>query len=130
MFVNNRPTAKQKARAMQQTARGEFVPYEVTLQSLARKLYANEKSRALKEEIRKAANVTAPGRGDKTKMRARMLLQSAAWLDMDKFIEHRPPLDELGFWKRPAPPQRESHLFLTQALPLLLRTCVSCPSRV
>jgi hypothetical protein len=25
---------------------------------------------------------------------------------MEKLIEHRPPLDKLGFWKRPAVPQR------------------------
>lgn len=27
------------------------------------------------------------------------------FLDIDKLIEHRPPLDILGFWKRPAIPQ-------------------------
>lgn len=35
------------------------------------------------------------------------LLQSAGILDMEKLIEHRPPLDKLSFWKRPAIPQRE-----------------------
>ncbi|KAK0722628.1 hypothetical protein B0T26DRAFT_228208 [Lasiosphaeria miniovina] len=119
--------ATQRARAMQRTARGEFVPYEMTLQSLARKLYANDQSRALKEEILKAANNTALGREDKVKMRARMLLQSAAWLDMDKFIEHRPPLDELGFWKRPAPPQLALQGFDQNLQPLLRPVrCVLC----
>ncbi|KAM5354211.1 hypothetical protein ACJ41O_000861 [Fusarium nematophilum] len=33
------------------------------------------------------------------------LLQAAGFLDMEKLIEHRPPLDKLGFWKRPAIPQ-------------------------
>lgn len=27
---------------------------------------------------------------------------------MEKLIEHRPPPDMFGFWKRPAIPQRES----------------------
>lgn len=30
-----------------------------------------------------------------------------AFLDIDKLIEHRPPLDNMPFWKRPAIPQRE-----------------------
>lgn len=30
------------------------------------------------------------------------------FLDIDKLIEHRPPLDKLSFWKRPAIPQRMS----------------------
>lgn len=34
-----------------------------------------------------------------------MLLQSLQLLDIDKLIEHRPPLDGLTFWKRPAIPQ-------------------------
>ena len=36
------------------------------------------------------------------------LLQAAGFLDMEKLIEHRPPLDKLSFWKRPAIPQRKS----------------------
>ncbi|KAK3389152.1 hypothetical protein B0H63DRAFT_499379 [Podospora didyma] len=119
--------ATQRARAMQRTARGEFVPYEMTLQSLARKLYANEQSRALKEEIHRATNKTTLRREDRVKMRAKMLLQSAAWLDMDKFIEHRPPLNELGFWKRPAPPQLSLQGFDQNLQPLLRPVrCVFC----
>ncbi|RAL11933.1 uncharacterized protein BO97DRAFT_478319 [Aspergillus homomorphus CBS 101889] len=37
--------------------------------------------------------------------RARILLQAVGFLDMDKLIEHRPPLEDLGFWARPAIPQ-------------------------
>ncbi len=38
------------------------------------------------------------------------LLQATGFLDMEKLIEHRPPLDKLGFWKRPAIPQRAYQL--------------------
>lgn len=30
-----------------------------------------------------------------------------AFLDLDKLIEHRPPLDNMSIWKRPAVPQRK-----------------------
>ncbi|GAB1195674.1 hypothetical protein APSETT444_004936 [Aspergillus pseudonomiae] len=43
-------------------------------------------SRKIKEEVREQLN---------------------SFLDIDKLIEHRPPLDELDFWKRPAIPQRQ-----------------------
>lgn len=95
---------------MTRTARGEFVPSGEVLQSIARKFLANEKSRALKKQIHLAVNARPPEQ-DIFKRRVRMLLQSASWLDMDKFIEHRPPLDEVGFWKRPTPPQRQSHSY-------------------
>ena len=91
---------------MTRTARGEFLPYASVLQSIARKVYANEQSRALKKDIQLALSDRELD-NDKLKRRARLLLQSAAWLDMDKFIEHRPPLDEVGFWKKPSPPQRQ-----------------------
>jgi len=100
------PTAKEKSRRMTKTVRGEFLPYADILQSIARKVYANEQSRALKKDIELAlANRVLES--DKLKRRARLLLQSAAWLDMDKFIEHRPPLDAVDFWKKPSPPQRQ-----------------------
>uniref|UniRef100_A0A0D2Y5A2 Uncharacterized protein n=1 Tax=Fusarium oxysporum (strain Fo5176) TaxID=660025 RepID=A0A0D2Y5A2_FUSOF len=38
--------------------------------------------------------------------RAWILLQAAGFLDMEKLIEHRPPPDMFGFWKRPAIPQQ------------------------
>jgi len=95
---------------MQKTARGEFVPYDQVLQSIARSLYASEKSRALKKDIQLAVDNRVV-ESEKGKRRARMLLQSAGWLDMDKFIEHRPPPNEVGFWKKPSPPQRKTQLW-------------------
>ena len=81
---------------MQKTARGEFVPYDQVLQSIARSLYASEKSRALKKDIRLAVDNRVV-ESEKGKRRARVLLQSAGWLDMDKFIEHRRPQTRLDF---------------------------------
>jgi len=53
------------------------------------------------------------------------LLQSAGILDMEKLIEHRPPLDKLSFWKRPAIPQREhrTHARFLTAIDIYSRPC-------
>jgi hypothetical protein len=76
------------------------------LQDIARKFVANSQSKTLKEEIKQYLE-ELPREEDHVRRRARMLLQSAGWLDIDKLIEHRPPLDGVSFWKRPMPPQRE-----------------------
>lgn len=89
---------------MQQTAAGDFIPQEYILQGIARKFLANLQSKALKDEIKEKLKTRAAD-GDILRRRARMLLQSAGWLDIDKFIEYRPPLDDVEFWRRPMPPQ-------------------------
>lgn len=93
---------------MDQTAAGEYIPKDATLQSIARTLRANEQSKALKKEIKTALEARVRDH-DVLKRRARMLLLSAGWLDIDKFIEHRPPLDDVLFWKRPTTPQRRQN---------------------
>ena len=102
--------AREKAREMNQTATGEYVPRDSALQDIARMFRANQQSKALKEEIKEALRARVRDQ-DVLKRRARMLLLSAGWLDLDKFIEHRPPLDDLSFWKRPTTPQRRQSPF-------------------
>ncbi|KAG7285969.1 hypothetical protein NEMBOFW57_008265 [Staphylotrichum longicolle] len=97
--------AKEKARSLRRTVKGEFVPSDHRLQALARQFCANNTSKRLKEEIAECLKAR-PVEPDIWRRRARLLLQSAGWLDVDKFIQHRPPLEEVGFWKRPTPPQR------------------------
>lgn len=95
---------------MDRTATGEYIPRDATLQSIARKFRANEKSKALKKDIKTALEARVRDH-DALQTRARMLLLSAGWLDIDKFIEHRPPLDDVLFWKRSTTPQRrQDHL--------------------
>ena len=76
------------------------------LQNIARKFIANSQSKMLKDQIKEGLK-ELPREEDRVRRRARMLLQSAGWLDIDKLIEHRPPIDDVGFWKRPMPPQRK-----------------------
>jgi hypothetical protein len=96
---------------MNQSAWGEYVPQDAILQNIARKFRANEQSKALKKEINKALEARIREH-NVLKRRARMLLLSAGWLDLDKLIEHRPPLDDLSFWKRPTTPQRRQNHFI------------------
>ena len=96
---------------MNQTYTGEYVPKDAILQSIARQFRANQQSKSLKKEIKEALEARIRDH-DVLKRRARMLLLSAGWLDLDKFIEHRPPLDELSFWKRPTIPQRMPNYFI------------------
>lgn len=103
--------AQEKAREMNQTYTGEYVPKDAILQSIARQFRANQQSKSLKKEIKEALEARIRDH-DVLKRRARMLLLSAGWLDLDKFIEHRPPLDELSFWKRPTTPQRMPNYFI------------------
>ncbi|KAH7420192.1 hypothetical protein BKA64DRAFT_700188 [Cadophora sp. MPI-SDFR-AT-0126] len=50
---------------------------------------------------------TAASRGSYPKFEriAHTLLQAAAFLDVDKLVEHRPPLEKLEIWSRPRVPQ-------------------------
>ena len=95
---------------MVQTTSGEYVPRDAILQNIARQFRANQQSKALKKEIQEALEARIRDH-DILKRRTRMLLLSAGWLDLDKFIEHRPPLDKLSFWKRPTTPQRRQYYF-------------------
>ncbi|KAI9768916.1 MAG: hypothetical protein M1840_004512 [Geoglossum simile] len=61
--------------------------------------------------------------------RARMLLQSAAFLDIDKLIEHRPPLNNTSFWNRPAIPQLALSRFDRHSMPIFSPLpCSACGS--
>ena len=78
--------------------------YDDALQTQARAIKSDMKSQALIESVRK--NLHERKVDSKLERRARMLLQSASWLDIDKLVEHRPPLPEmLKFWKIPTASQ-------------------------
>jgi hypothetical protein len=77
--------------------------YEEALRNRCWDMFAEERSSALKEDIRMILE-------DQEHLsilqeRARMLLQAAGFLDIDKVIEYRPPEESVTFWKRPSFPQ-------------------------
>lgn len=79
----------------------------------------------LKEDIRGQM----PDRRDESlvERRARMLLQSASFLDIDKVITYNSPLPQANFWRRSAPPQLTLARFDETSMPKLkaLR-CKAC----
>ncbi|KAL6400977.1 hypothetical protein AUP68_16697 [Ilyonectria robusta] len=66
-------------------------------------IYAEMESNSLKKAVRESLDAVEPL--DVLHRRARMLLQLAQFLDIDKLTEYREPNEMLSFWKRPAPPQ-------------------------
>jgi hypothetical protein len=98
---------------------GEQIGYEQALRDMGRDIEASEESESLKGEIRdilagkSSSNFVLElvlieierKRYTVIQRRARMLLQSAGFLDIDKLIEYRPPEELVTFWKRPVAPQ-------------------------
>jgi hypothetical protein len=63
--------------------------------------------------------------------RARMLLQSAGFLDIDKCMEYRPPEHRINVWRRPAVPQLEVKDFDELNLPILgSEICSTCKQAI
>jgi hypothetical protein len=85
----------------------------------------------VRETIRNNLDAEDAATPDVLKRRARMLLQSAQFLDIDKIIEYRDPEKLVSFWKRPAPPQIDSHPSEAGELPEFVpRTCVECKDTI
>ncbi|RSM12703.1 hypothetical protein CDV31_006170, partial [Fusarium ambrosium] len=71
--------------------------------------FAEYASSKIRSAVRKSIKSVPKLKG--MEQRAWVLLQAAGFLDMEKLVEHRPPLDDVGFWKRPAIPQLALHGF-------------------
>ncbi|KAK6528282.1 hypothetical protein TWF281_009528 [Arthrobotrys megalospora] len=85
----------------------------------------------LKGEIKQAieSETSIRKREDDIHRRTRMLLQATGLLDIEKLVEHRPPMDKMSFWKRPAIPQLALHAFSKAGIPILTSMrCSSCKS--
>ena len=100
--------------------------YREALRHRRRDVAAEKASAAIKAGVR--AVLQDYEQDSLLERRARMLLQSAGFLDIDKLIEHRPPLDNLSFWKRPGIPQLMLSRFdtVTWFPELTGRTCPNC----
>ncbi|KAH7128561.1 hypothetical protein B0J11DRAFT_567153 [Dendryphion nanum] len=117
---------REKAAKLNRVGGGEYVPQDVTLQNIVRKFQADAQSRKVKQDIKRGLELL-PRERDSISTKAKLLLQSAAWLDIDKVIEHRPPLDGVGFWKRPMPPQLQIDRFCSNSTPVIVpECCVIC----
>lgn len=101
--------------------------YVHSLEESAQFAIAEHKSSQLKAAIREAIEdqqLESPPR-----RRTRLLLQAIGLLDIEKLVEHRPPLDDSSFKKRPGVPQLKVDKYDKFGMPHVnpLR-CASCDS--
>jgi hypothetical protein len=89
-------------------------------------IFTELKSAGMKGEIR-ASLSSEDIPGGLLRRRARLLLQGAQFLDMDKVIEYRDPEKLFTFWKRPATPQVSSQECDEANMPVFsYLTCFDC----
>ncbi|KAJ2985487.1 hypothetical protein NUW58_g5506 [Xylaria curta] len=104
------------------------LPRGTYIEALARSAQAMEtdrKSSQIKTAIRQAIEDQPEEEIDRH--RTRMLLQAVGFLDIEKLVEHRPPLDDLSFWKRPAIPQLKLDSVTKSGVPMLTpMRCAFC----
>ena len=81
--------------------------------------------RQLKSEI--SANLPRRQEDDPLEQRARLLLQSAAFLDVDKVVTYNSPLPKANFWRKSAQPQLTLLRFDAASMPdLRAMRCRTC----
>lgn len=101
--------------------------YLEALRRSAQGMASDQKSSHVKTAIRQAIEDRPYEIIDRR--RARTLLQAVGFLDIEKLVEHRPPLDDLSFWKRPAIPQLKLDSVTKSGVPILTpMRCSSCSS--
>lgn len=124
-FANQIRVKKDRGRV-----RGESMPkkdYVLALEQSALGATMEYESSKLKADIRQAVEDQEPELP--LRRRTRMLLQAVGLLDIEKLVEHRPPLDNLSFWKRPAVPQLQLREYSKSGFPTLTSLqCSSCGS--
>ncbi|KAJ6445098.1 gliotoxin biosynthesis protein GliK [Purpureocillium lavendulum] len=98
-----RHTDRRERQSAPASSGNELPTYEEALENRGWDMFAEMKSNRIREEVRERLENRPID--DFVQRRARMLLQSAQFLDIDKIIEYREPEQLLTFWKRPAPPQ-------------------------
>ncbi|KAM0553391.1 hypothetical protein ACHAPJ_007405 [Fusarium lateritium] len=102
---NKRDQRSKKPQKEKPTKKDASAPpsYDEVLRGRGWDIFADMKSQSIKGSVR--ASLTERKLLDPARRRARMLLQSAQFLDIDKIIEYREPEEALSFWKRPASAQ-------------------------
>lgn len=103
--------------------------YLAALEQTAQATLMEHRSSQLKAAIRQA--IEGQESDSPLRRRTRMLLQEIGLLDIEKLVEHRPPLDKLSFWKRPAIPQLQLHKYNKTGMPILTsQQCHSCGNSI
>lgn len=125
----SRAFADEVAKWKEKKSESTVEDYVEALQRSALDIASNQKSSQIKIEIRQG--IESRPREEDVRRRTRLLLQAVGFLDIDKLVEHRPPLDDMSFWKRPAIPQLKLDFISKSSIPMLgpLR-CSSCSNAI
>ncbi|KAF4999579.1 hypothetical protein FGRMN_2327 [Fusarium graminum] len=103
--------------------------YDEVLRGRGWDIFADLKSQNIKGAIR--TSLSERKLLDPARRRARMILQSAQFLDIDKIIEYREPEEALSFWKRPASAQIKVSCFDDLDQPVFVQQhCSECRSTI
>ncbi|KAI0508765.1 hypothetical protein F5B22DRAFT_383159 [Xylaria bambusicola] len=95
------------------------------LQRCAQGMATDQRSTQVKTELRQAVG-NRPSDGS-LRRRTRLLLQAVAVLDIEKLVEHTPPLDDLSSCKRPTTPQLKLDTINKSGVPIFSpMRCSSC----
>jgi len=103
--------------------------YMEALARSAREKATEQRTMTLKQEIRKDVEAIAERETQEPILRRRVksLLRALGLLDIEKMVEHRPPLNRLSFWKRPAVPQLKLEKYSATGIPVLAPSrCTNC----
>lgn len=103
--------------------------YKRTYEDCSQAIFTANRVKLENQQVKDEVRGLLPNRRDESilERRARMLLQSASFLDIDKVITYNPPLTKGNFWRRSAPPQLTLSRFVGSSMPKLraLR-CKAC----
>lgn len=123
---STRQFSKRSDKSQQPGADG-LPSYNEALENRGWDFFSEMKSNKIRDAIR--SSLTMVEVEDIQRRRARMLLQSAQFLDIDKVIEYREPENLLTFWKRPAVPQLVAPSCDEVHMPVLVpQSCSECHS--
>jgi hypothetical protein len=103
--------------------------YIEALAQSAQEKATEQRTVKLKQEIRRDVEAIAEREIQEPTLRRRTksLLRALGLLDIEKMVEHRPPLNRLSFWKRPAVPQLKLDKFSATGIPVLAPSrCTNC----
>jgi hypothetical protein len=122
---NNKDHPPKKPEKSVKKKTDEPPSYDEVLRGRGWDIFADMKSQNVKSALRTA--LSERRLLDPVRRRARMLLQSAQFLDIDKFIEYRDAEEDPAVWKRPASAQLKVSCYDDLNQPVFVpQRCLEC----
>ncbi|KAM7183569.1 hypothetical protein V8F20_012570 [Naviculisporaceae sp. PSN 640] len=126
-----RPQPQTTKRATKEKDKHEIPSYTEALEDRGWDIYSEMQSDTIRHSIKMDLQSKEFQEPDILRRRARMLLQAAQFLDMDKIIEYRPPEARITFWKQPATAQITATSYDEGHMPVFVpRVCDACKGAI